>query len=910
MTDSNILLVLDDSTNANKFTGNNLIHKEEFDSTNALIRIALHQLVDTPEKQNLHNTITILGTRGSGKTSFLLSIEEEWKNHADVQTLKIIDPTLIEEKGHVFLNVISAISELVNDKLEDLQVGKQDRYGSEYNWKQWRESLMKLAEGLPSIDGVGGSHTDGWMDAEFVMDNGLKAVGAARNLEVNFRKLLELALKILNKKAFLVIFDDIDVDVAKGMAVLETIRKYFTTSSVITILSGDLKMYTKLIRQKKWKSFGNDILKYEGEVLKKIDDFNDIVTELTGQYLLKILQPKNRIHLTTLYEKKNIRSTHVVEVTRAHSNSRDSIESRYCSIFKRFGITNVTQTTFYTDFMMNLPMRTQIQFLLVMDGRGQPDVISNNNITDIFLSDLLEKDVDINIVNYAPKHLNAIILKLLMKERRLLDLYLIHPASIDGSLNACLFAFNLITANSIINGNTFIIFDYFIRIGYLRNLLGIIPHRETDRMPPPSMEDLCGKTGVYNDISIRDVTGHMLGYIYGTFERNSQTASVTHSFIRLNALYSSRKVKSEDRLDEVFRNASVLHKTIAYIPAFLGEYNYKNESRVFYSVYVIIAAIGEIVKRYQMISGSDGENRLVPSIKAAMVELSQLRSYPIPNFSPDKSLDFNSSMDDEHNVESSKNSSDDELDVFVKKMMAWVNFSERPLRVTPNLMGRVATRFFYAMTNLVNSSRNLALGDLIHAQVMALFNAILIEDVRENTNILYKLNINNTQSDDGIFVNNLKKVVDMGSEEADKLLFSRWLLSCPLLLVYMRKDDIQFVNNLSSFTNAQIEHTNFDRKFNQMLNKVSIHGRKSSIASNRTTLENTDEYFGQLANYLISQDAPYEWFKFMQPQARKIEWNGAIRKRFPQFFGSSVKETGKISIAKFRKYLHDHDISW
>lgn len=239
----NIIINLQESSNARKFEVGNIIHQREFDRAIALINKKIYRS-DLNEKIRYNDTISILGPRGSGKTSFLLSLQAYYKKGKkikEVEVLDIIDPTLIEEKGHVFLTIISLISETVESKLK---ISDCTPCSTSYpNMKEWKDKLRKLADGLPSIDGVGsGLDYSNWQDAEYIMDKGLKSVKAAINLEVNFNELVCCALKILGKKVFIISLDDIDVDFRKGWPVLETIRKYLTSPQIIILLSGDLKL--------------------------------------------------------------------------------------------------------------------------------------------------------------------------------------------------------------------------------------------------------------------------------------------------------------------------------------------------------------------------------------------------------------------------------------------------------------------------------------------------------------------------------------------------------------------------------------------------------------------------------------------------------------------------------------------
>lgn len=98
-----------------------------------------------------------------------------------------------------------------------------------------------MAFGIPSMDVIPAQY-DGWQDPEFVMDKGMQGVAAAKHLEENFREVVKSSSKILEKKCFLLVLDDIDIDFRKGWPVLEVVRKYLTSSSIITLISGDLQL--------------------------------------------------------------------------------------------------------------------------------------------------------------------------------------------------------------------------------------------------------------------------------------------------------------------------------------------------------------------------------------------------------------------------------------------------------------------------------------------------------------------------------------------------------------------------------------------------------------------------------------------------------------------------------------------
>lgn len=209
----NIIVDLAVSKDAFSFARENLIHQKELKEVEKWIEKDLEAArkfkqdnfakIDIDAKikeQNYHNTISILGPRGSGKTTFLKSLQTLYETNVDLAVLDIIDPTLIEEKGHIFLTVIAVIKEMVDNSLKKQNVSPEDQRNL---YKGWEVIYNNLAGGLPSIDGIGKDMTDGnWQDPNYIMDKGIKSVYAAWVLKNHFYKFLEYALKILNKAAF------------------------------------------------------------------------------------------------------------------------------------------------------------------------------------------------------------------------------------------------------------------------------------------------------------------------------------------------------------------------------------------------------------------------------------------------------------------------------------------------------------------------------------------------------------------------------------------------------------------------------------------------------------------------------------------------------------------------------------
>jgi len=839
-----IIINLHESSNAKEFETRNRIHPIEFERIKRLIDIRIDSASRYKDQDNKKNsrqrnndTISILGSRGSGKTSFLLSLlkyyKEEAKHKAEV--LDIIDPTLIEEKGHVFLTILSLIEEAVCKKIKLSDCSPND---TDYCLKkEWKDKLRKLADGLPSIDGIGLSLNDtNWQDAEFIMDRGLKTVKAAKDLETNLNDLVACALKTLGKEVFIITLDDIDVDFRKGWPVLETIRKYLTSPQIIVLLSGDLKLYSKAIRKQQWKNFGKALLINEADRLHKKYEYNDLVTEMESQYLQKIIKPENRIRLTTLYEKINLYEQKIVLEDTIIPDVE--IKPFYNKALAIFGIHNEYQAEAYTSFLLNLPVRTQIQFLGELE---ELNVSETTNVIDPFLSDLYEKEVDVDLARNLPKMLDAIILKLLIKEQVLSDGYQLQPTTTDASLNGSLTALSFIFSQKV-KTNPHLIFDYFIKIGYTRNLLGDINYKNIENGKldlPYSIEDLCQSSGIYQDKVLRDVTGNITAYVRGILYYSKQNSEKSYAgTIPLLGLNSSAKGNQPNyRIDYEFRNENILRQRIASIPISISSDFSKNSTLVTYSPFMLLATIGELLRKHQ-----NKEN-----VSKGILELSQIRTYLMPKFKDNNNKTTKSLDEKEPQAKFKNDEATIEKPDIDKMLNEWMDrFPLDKIALSPHLLGKISTRFFYATSSIDNNSKSkdlwCNLGDNMYRRIIALINAIIVEDIKENepeneleneqeVRLTSKdLNLDNVIADNTIFISNLK--VANGNKE--NILLSRWLLSCPLFILYLPNDE-----NLKS---AYLDFISSDFRDNEIKPELIFKSSIYTLLQNVVVKEFTGEF--------------------------------------------------------------------
>lgn len=245
-----------------------------------------------------HDTITITGGRGSGKTTFILSLVDLLRKNREhnfdkIVWLRLIDPTLLENKENILVTILSEIYRRIDMHYRNKEAYRDDW---EQKYKDWHRSLRKLAEGITVLDSVGSSGSlDAWEDPQHVLEQGLSRAKSGMNLERCLHQFIEKSLDFLGKDAFGLIFDDIDTRFDRGWIVLEVIRKYLTSPKLIVIVLGDMHLYSMLVRQEQWAMLN----KMPGDEMKRFAVHEDI-DHLQSQYLHKLLKVQNRVQMRTL----------------------------------------------------------------------------------------------------------------------------------------------------------------------------------------------------------------------------------------------------------------------------------------------------------------------------------------------------------------------------------------------------------------------------------------------------------------------------------------------------------------------------------------------------------------------------------------------------------------------------------
>ena len=465
---SKIEIKIEASLDASKnFESNNLLQQKAIEKIRKLVT---NRLLNTDkcngkdcEDDRRHDTITILGERGSGKTSLLLNLKTILKdNEEELIFLKMIDPTLFETKQNILVSIISLIADEIRKKNKSTD-------------DKWNASLIKLADGLKLLDGVGSDiiKSDLFDDGELILEKGLDHAHSGLNLEKYLSCYISQSLSLLDKKMFILIFDDIDTNIDKGWMVLESIRKYLTSCKLQVFISGDWNLYSSLVRMKQWENFDKKTLP-EKEWQSKVD----LVDELEEQYLIKILKPEYRIYLENLYHLTTKIQHHEIFV-KYSDKEPIAIDSIYQEISRElFNFKNDKYQTEISNLIKLLPIRTNMKifYLFLQNKDNHTEMI--NEISNVFITNTAR--FGFTHLDYENLSTNAVIQEMAKK------LYLISneefpfsdlsqfPMNVsDKNLNLLLMVINLHLTKTF-NTNMYAFFEWLTRFIYLDILDNVI----------------------------------------------------------------------------------------------------------------------------------------------------------------------------------------------------------------------------------------------------------------------------------------------------------------------------------------------------------------------------------------------------------------------------------------------------
>lgn len=766
-----------DYSDAQSYDEQSFIHRSKMEE----IRNIWNQLYDNAvtEKetgfQRCHNTISVFASRGAGKTSFLLSFLNRIKeNKKDILCLDPIDPSLIESKQHPFINILARIQECFENEMNNNYYSIRNRNFEDR--KNHEDCYNELLKALPFIDGIGKENVyDEWNDEEFISIQGMNKAKAFNNLEKRFHVYIGKTLKLLNKKCIVIPFDDIDTDFTKGFETLEVLRKFLTSRQIITILTGDLELYSKLVRKANWSCFDDNFIKKEIEHAghtKK--EFADMINQLENQYLIKLLKPEYRIHLKTIREYLK-EEGYSLDIIYPGSN-KNSIEQCYNELLDNIGLSSNDKRikTELCHFLLGLSLREQIRILRLLSTNKNSKEAKRNittGLVNIFANDINQKAFNTQpLISGTPVY-TIEMLKFLIHTNALHTGSHFMPETSDDILNKALLAIGVKYNDQVCN-NPFLIFDYWIRLSYVKALSEKLEEKSADQKVIKELLDfsqLTANTDILKSIGLTQAFCNSI--LNRTNQENIETMPGTIFIGNNSPTYLSDS-------NQVF----------AMLPM-LGSIDTQKHEYVFISIYRLMAIVRDILfynKKYE-----NHERFLEEIISKAAAYISYLQPRFIGPIAREEELS------DPYWEDLTKAIKKDDLWIsIIKNLIIWIRKTNH-IEASTSLLYLIFVRFYNTMLQIDKNDKYKSVGLKFNAYIVALLNAALVEEMMERSLIISDVNFNVLGDIELIYVHNRRIAQSTKRFLWKKYSIYEWLAECPLLYTFLHPDLRTLLQNKS-----------------------------------------------------------------------------------------------------------------
>jgi hypothetical protein len=815
---SQIIIPIEKSTNAtSSFNTNNLFQQDALSKIKNLIlkNLNVTKNYNYPEENcfdRFHNSITILGERGTGKTSFLLNLETSFKEDAKysnieekLEFLDSLDPTLFEDKQNIIVSIIT----LIADKIKVIQDSIEK--------EKWTECLTELSDGLNLLDGIGSNpmQKDLWDDSRIILDKGLTSAHSGINFEKNFHKFVDKSLKLLNKKEmFILRFDDIDTSVLKGWPVLEVIRKYLTTPKIQIIISGDINLFSKLVRLKQWENL-EKLVPYENK-----ENLNSTIDQLEEQYLTKILKPEYRIYLQSL-ESILKRHPNIIEIE--YLETLTHIEDIYNDIAEKvFILERDSDKEIFINTLLKLPIRTNLQILMAYYNNMYNSINMELFLDDfalIFMTNFTKFDFKyedtFTLISHKNEIINYLIEKLIFIKnfkdiKSINDLKSLQPIFKDKDLNLFLLYLNANIVYSISN-STSTIFDWFLKKFYFFKILEFTISENIDENLAINYLGI-NTPLIYASTKINGILYQNNGQ-YDSFAKvYLQERQVKDGGLGFDTYLKKLKTDLEKDYNNEYNNFLVIHSII------FSKIRIKNDSETYLNVSIlnIFSFLGATL-------ALDYNSKHFEIELQNLLEDKTIGKFDVENVYGDIITDKIKSI---LNIENSK---------FFVELKNWISLYSKVKPFSVRLIEDIWTEFYEREKLIYNVNR---VNNYLEAQIFVFFNSIFKNikkhrNINSSTRLIRGYNKARDRFESNIKGTEYENVYKLDLNDKDlKIDFLEYMLLCPLWKYLINYPvPIDFKYNLMNPTDPLISYYDY-------LGLLSLHqGLDNSTDKNLLTTQ-------------------------------------------------------------------------
>ncbi|EGO88592.1 hypothetical protein G8S49_09790 [Clostridium botulinum C] len=274
--------------------------------------------------RNQNNIFSILGGRGSGKTSVLLTIKNRItnKNTTDIM-LPLIVPENMGDSSDILGWTICAFEKIILDIeryiYENRNINNSDKHDFFKNCRKNDNNILrkKFSELLKYYTYVNKEYRqilnlnyDGFNDYK---EKTKEVVNAERELLNKFEEFIDILvevkkdlLKVDKEVLIYIFFDDVDLSTERCLEIISIILKYLSNSNIVVFVSGDYATFSETLTINLLKKDG--LLKNSDKYFYKEENMGgknalDIRRQLAQDILKKALPPAYRFKMPILNNK-------------------------------------------------------------------------------------------------------------------------------------------------------------------------------------------------------------------------------------------------------------------------------------------------------------------------------------------------------------------------------------------------------------------------------------------------------------------------------------------------------------------------------------------------------------------------------------------------------------------------------
>lgn len=268
-----------------------------------------------------NNVISVLGGRGSGKTSALLTVKDKLDFSTEYENdikMPIIVPEKMGNTSDVLGWTIGLFENIIKDINEDID-NKKDKFKNDSNYFKgcrkldanildikFNELLEYYTYSNESYRNILLNNYDGFRD---YIKKSRNLLAPEQELACKFNELVDEIIKAkknLEDKEPLIFmyFDDVDLSPERCMEVLNVILRYLSHSNIVTFIAGDYNIFSEVITISNLTK--ENLLNGPKDMYFYMDEDNGGMTALESKKLLtqdllkKVMPPAMRFYIPKL----------------------------------------------------------------------------------------------------------------------------------------------------------------------------------------------------------------------------------------------------------------------------------------------------------------------------------------------------------------------------------------------------------------------------------------------------------------------------------------------------------------------------------------------------------------------------------------------------------------------------------